>query len=298
MITKPILLDETGVKIKQAIIRVKNKFLGEDDSAITPGTAGTSGVEPVIQDDTGRDIISALNDLGDAVKPASTTDSGLVTTGAQTFAGEKTFTGSIYTNGNVSAQGSGQFGNSTESATVIALTNSTGTTNLHRSGNVGGIYDSVLQDWLIHTDGVSAAINPKLYLPSGYQMGNWLHSNAGNQQYQEVSNSSFSATNAWQTVPNLSLSAPIVGLYAIEAMATYNNAQPSALAIITRSASSSYNDYRAIVDRGASGLTDGTTQYLNCSCVARLSAGDVVIVRARYAYSGADNYIRLRMWLL
>lgn len=95
MITKPPILDETGVKIKQAIIRIKNKFLGQDDSAVTPGSAASSGTAAVMQDDTGRDIISALNDLGDAVKPASTTDPGLVTTGAQTFAGNKAFAGDL-----------------------------------------------------------------------------------------------------------------------------------------------------------------------------------------------------------
>lgn len=91
MITRPMLLDETGQKIKLALQRVKNKFLGTTTDPVTPGQAGSSGVSPVIQDDTGREIISALNDLADAVKPASATEQGLVNTGDQEFAGSKTF---------------------------------------------------------------------------------------------------------------------------------------------------------------------------------------------------------------
>lgn len=91
MITRPMLLDETGQKIKLALQRVKNKFLGTATDPVTPGQAGSSGVSPVIQDDTGREIISALNDLADAVKPASATEQGLVSTGNQEFAGSKTF---------------------------------------------------------------------------------------------------------------------------------------------------------------------------------------------------------------
>ena len=91
MITRPMLLDETGQKIKLALQRVKNKFLGTTTDPVTPGQAGSSGVSPVIQDDTGREIISALNDLADAVKPASTTEQGLVSTDDQEFAGSKTF---------------------------------------------------------------------------------------------------------------------------------------------------------------------------------------------------------------
>lgn len=91
MITRPMLLDETGQKIKLALQRVKNKFLGTTTDPVTPGQAGSSGVSPVIQDDTGREIISALNDLADAVKPASTTEQGLVDTGTQKFGGQKIF---------------------------------------------------------------------------------------------------------------------------------------------------------------------------------------------------------------
>ncbi len=137
----------------------------------------------------------------------------------------------------------------------------------------------------------------KINAGGGIQVGNFEHPNAGNSQYQSVDIDGFAATTDWQTVPNLSLSAPVTGLYAIEALAAYSNSSPSGVAIITRSASSSYNDYRAIVDRGVSGLTDGTTQYLNCSCVAYLGAGSVALVRVRYAWNG-NNYIRLRMWLL
>lgn len=96
MITRPMLLDETGQKIKLALQRVKNKFLGTTTDPVTPGQAGSSGVSPVIQDDTGREIISALNDLADAVKPASATEQGLVSTGDQTFAGNKTFKGNVF----------------------------------------------------------------------------------------------------------------------------------------------------------------------------------------------------------
>lgn len=160
-----------------------------------------------------------------------------------------------------------------------------------------GIYLNGEEQWLINTDGVSVGIPKPLYLGSSYTVGNFGHPNAGNRQYQAVVNDSFAATSSWQTVSNLILYAPNDGLYAIEASALYSNSQPSGVAIITRSASSSYNDYRAIVDRGASGLTDGTTQYLNCSCVAYLGAGDVALVRVRYAWDG-NNYIRLRMWLL
>ena len=67
MITKPPILDETGQKILAAISRIKTKIQGTSSSAITPGSAASSGTEPVMQDDTGRSIISALNDLGDAV---------------------------------------------------------------------------------------------------------------------------------------------------------------------------------------------------------------------------------------
>lgn len=95
MITRPMLLDETGQKIKLALQRVKNKFLGTTTDPVTPGQAGSSGVSPVIQDDTGREIISALNDLADAVKPASATEQGLVSTGNQTFAGDKTVDGTL-----------------------------------------------------------------------------------------------------------------------------------------------------------------------------------------------------------
>lgn len=95
MITRPMLLDETGQKIKLALQRVKNKFLGTTTDPVTPGQAGSSGVSPVIQDDTGREIISALNDLADAVKPASKTEQGLVSTDDQEFAGTKTFPGLI-----------------------------------------------------------------------------------------------------------------------------------------------------------------------------------------------------------
>lgn len=91
MITKPMLLDETGQKIKAAIVRVKNKFLGVSSDPITPGSAASSGIAAVIQDDTGREIIAALNDLGSAVKPASLTEQGLVSIDDQTFAGMKDF---------------------------------------------------------------------------------------------------------------------------------------------------------------------------------------------------------------
>ena len=76
--TKPILLDETGTKILAAIQRIKNKILGTSSDPITPGSAGASGVKPVMQDDTGRDIISALNDLGDAMPsfPLSVSNGG------------------------------------------------------------------------------------------------------------------------------------------------------------------------------------------------------------------------------
>lgn len=94
MLTKPPILDETGQKILSGITRIKDALLGTTSDPVTPGSAGTSGVEPVMQDDTGRDIIVALNDLGTAVKPASATDNGYVSTGAQTFAGQKRFTGS------------------------------------------------------------------------------------------------------------------------------------------------------------------------------------------------------------
>ena len=67
MLTKPPILDETGQKILAGINRIKNKLLGTNTDPVTPGSAGTSGTSPVMQDDTGRDIISALNDLGDTV---------------------------------------------------------------------------------------------------------------------------------------------------------------------------------------------------------------------------------------
>ena len=95
MLTKPPILDATGQKILTGINRIKNALLGTTSDSVTPGSAGSSGTEPVFQDDTGRDIITALNDLGTAVKPASATDNGYVSTGSQTIAGEKTFTSPV-----------------------------------------------------------------------------------------------------------------------------------------------------------------------------------------------------------
>ena len=63
---------------------------------------------------------------------------------------------SIKTSANVQAAGAGLFGNSNENATVISLTNSTGTTNLHRSGSYGGLYDSGTGKWLLNTNGIFA----------------------------------------------------------------------------------------------------------------------------------------------
>lgn len=95
MLTKPPILDETGQKILSGITRIKDALLGTASNPVTPGSAESSGTEPVFQDDTGRDIITALNDLGTAVKPASATDNGYVSTGSQTIAGEKTFTSPV-----------------------------------------------------------------------------------------------------------------------------------------------------------------------------------------------------------
>ena len=92
MLTKPPILDETGQKILAGITRIKDALLGTASDPVTPGSAGSSGTEPVFQDDTGRNIITALNDLGTAVKPASYTDNGYVSTGEQYFKGRKTFT--------------------------------------------------------------------------------------------------------------------------------------------------------------------------------------------------------------
>lgn len=72
MLTKPPILDETGQKILAGIRRVKDILTGTNTPAVAPGSAGISGTSPVMQDDTGRDIISALNDLGDACKVTST----------------------------------------------------------------------------------------------------------------------------------------------------------------------------------------------------------------------------------
>lgn len=125
MLTKPPILDETGQKILSGIARIKNALLGTTSDPVTPGSAGSSGTEPVFQDDTGRDIITALNDLGTAVKPASATDNGYVSTGSQTIAGEKTFTSPVIlkTTGSTSA-GAAEldylYGNNTNGIRVFA----------------------------------------------------------------------------------------------------------------------------------------------------------------------------------
>lgn len=69
--TYPTLLDETGQKILAAISRIKNKLLGMSEDPVDPGTTESSGRDFEIQDSTGREIISALNDLGDAVPSGS-----------------------------------------------------------------------------------------------------------------------------------------------------------------------------------------------------------------------------------
>lgn len=61
MITKPMLLDETGQKVVQSVQRITTGLDGTATSDIVPGTAASVGIEPVIQDDTGRSLIVALN---------------------------------------------------------------------------------------------------------------------------------------------------------------------------------------------------------------------------------------------
>lgn len=66
---RPVLLDVTGQLILQAITRLKNIALGRAVAPVVPGTAPASGVGPVIKDDTGRELVSAINDLADNVFP-------------------------------------------------------------------------------------------------------------------------------------------------------------------------------------------------------------------------------------
>lgn len=61
MILKPMLLDETGQKVVQSVQRISTGLDGTPTSDIVPGTAASVGIEPVIQDDTGRSLIVALN---------------------------------------------------------------------------------------------------------------------------------------------------------------------------------------------------------------------------------------------
>lgn len=63
MITKPMLLDETGQKVVQAIQRITTGMDGTPTTDIVPGSAASVGIEPVIQDDTGRSMVVALNSL-------------------------------------------------------------------------------------------------------------------------------------------------------------------------------------------------------------------------------------------
>lgn len=114
---------------------------------------------------------------------------------------------------------------------------------------------------------------------------------------QKANNGGFSpaAANTWYEVPSLSLTAPVAGLYLIRAYATYNNAMPTGIAIVTRDASRSYTDYIAITDRSSAGL-GGTTQYLYTSGIQRMAAGDVALVYAKYGSASINNNVGLEMY--
>ena len=115
---------------------------------------------------------------------------------------------------------------------------------------------------------------------------------------QTSSTSSFSPTtaNTWEYVSGVLLTAPTTGMYAVSAMASYNNAMPTGVAIITRESGSSYYDWAAITDASSTGLTSkGTIQFLRTSCVHYLVAGGNAIVYAKYASASSGNNIILRM---
>ncbi len=67
MILKPMLLDETAQKIVQAVQRTTTGMDGTATSDIVPGTAASVGIEPVVQDDTGRSLVVALNSFAAAL---------------------------------------------------------------------------------------------------------------------------------------------------------------------------------------------------------------------------------------
>lgn len=107
-----------------------------------------------------------------------------------------------------------------------------------------------------------------------------------------------SAANAWQQVPNLTLTAPCAGLYAIYAQGSYNNGSPLGIAIVVRNSTSTYTDWAAVTDRSSTGLQNvGTTQNLKTSCIVPLGAGDVASVYAKYS-SATNNGLQLRMYLM
>ena len=140
-------------------------------------------------------------------------------------------------------------------------------------------------------------VNRDMELRGRFIVGNWIRECAASQQYQSAIGSvSASAADVWTDVPDLSLIAPVTGLYAICAEVDYNHTEPYAIAIITRGASSSYVDYSAITDRY--GHAAGTTQRLKTSCVVPLNAGDVVTVQVRLHDAGYTDDVRLKMYLL
>ena len=117
----------------------------------------------------------------------------------------------------------------------------------------------------------------------------------GQLQTASVTNFAPTAANSWQQVSGLTLTAPVTGMYSIEALAHYNNSEPMGVAIITRGSSSSYTDWSACIDRASSGINIGTTQNLKTSYSGYLTAGDVVSVYAKYNSASSSNTVILRM---
>ena len=117
---------------------------------------------------------------------------------------------------------------------------------------------------------------------------------------QNAQNTNFSpaAAHTWYEVPNCSITIPTNGLWAVRAFATYNNAQPTGIAIsIITDGSQSYTNWSAITDRSLIS-NSGTTQYLRASYVGELSAQMVIKVWARYGSSSSGNSVGLRAYLL